>query len=74
MDLTRQLRGQRIAYLATNGRLLSIQLDDGQEIVVGWVDDNGKPISGKPVIERRGRRVNARGLADMLHIPPEFRP
>lgn len=73
MDLTRQMQGREVAYVGTNGRLLYIRMKDGAEIVVGWVDDNGHPIAGKPVVERRGFRMNARAVADIIRAPVESR-
>lgn len=73
MDLTRQMQGKEVAHVATNGRTLHIRMTDGAEIVVGWVDDNGVPIAGKPVVERRGFRLNARGLRDIIASPQAAR-
>lgn len=58
-DLTRQLAGKAVAAVWTNGHILSIRMHDGAEINVAWVDDNGKPLKGRPLIETRGWRMRA---------------
>lgn len=69
MDLTRRLRGKRVAHVATNGHVLSIRMEDGSEVNVAWVNDNGIPIKGKPVVESHGARLIARGMQDLIRIP-----
>lgn len=69
MDLTRQLRGKQVAHVMTNGNVLVLQMHDGSEILVKWVDDNGETIKGKPVIGSRGVRLRAEGMQDLIHLP-----
>lgn len=69
MDITRLLRGKTIAYIATNGHVLSIRCSDNSEINVAWVDDNGLPIMGKPVAQSRGGRLRADGIRDLIRVP-----
>lgn len=71
MDITARLRGKRIAAVMTNGNTLRITADDGTEIDVVWADDNGRPLKGKPVIVNHGLRLVARGLQDLIHLPPQ---
>ena len=68
-DLTRLLRGKRVAACLTNGHVLSIQLEDGAEILVAWVDDHGEPIKGRPVLQARGWRMRADGLRELIPAP-----
>lgn len=69
MDLTRQLRGKKIAAVMSNGHVLALQMEDGSEVLVKWVDDNGEAIKGRPVIGSRGVRLRAEGLRDLIHLP-----
>lgn len=69
MDLTRQMRGKEVAHVATNGHVLSIRMHDGAEINVAWVDDNGVPIKGKPVVQSNGWRLRAEGIRDLILHP-----
>lgn len=69
MDLTARLRGKRIAEVLTNGHVLKIVTDDNVEINVVWVDGNGEPMKGKPVVAQHGPRLVARGAQDLIHVP-----
>lgn len=69
MDLTIRLRGKRIAEVLTNGHALKIVTDDGAEVNVIWVNDNGEAINGKPVVAQHGLRLQARGVRDLIHVP-----
>lgn len=69
MDLTRRLRGKTIAAVLTNGHVLQIRTEDGAEINLVWLDDNGVPMMGKPTVAQHGVRLIARGLQDLIHYP-----
>ena len=69
MDLTLRLRGKRVAAVMTNGHLLNICTEDGAELTIAWVDDNGVPIKGKPVVAQHGVRLKMRGLQDLINLP-----
>lgn len=68
MDLTRQLRGKEVAYVATKGDVLLIFTHDGDEIAIAWVDENGHSVKGRPVIRQRGKRMFAKP-ADLVLLP-----
>lgn len=68
-DLTRQLQGREIAAVLCNGTTVVIQTHCGAEIAIKWVDDNGRPIRGKPVIGSKGFRLRTSDLHDMIHLP-----
>lgn len=59
-DIHRALKGARIEYCATNGHLLVIRCEDGKEVRVAWVDDNGQPMSGTPVLQFLGSNIIAK--------------
>jgi hypothetical protein len=67
-DLTRLLRGRVVADVWTNGTALQVRTKDGTEMTVGWVDDNGVPIKGKPVILQHGYRLTAQ-TGEMFFVP-----
>lgn len=67
MDLTRRMRGKQIAVIMTNGHVLSMRLEDGSEVNITWVDDNGRAIKGKPHIETVGLRLRAEGMREIIH-------
>jgi hypothetical protein len=73
MDLTMRLRGKTVAEVRTNGHALSIRAHDGTFLDVAWVDDNGNPIMGKPVVQAHGVRLQAAGLQDLIHLPHAIR-
>lgn len=66
MDLTRRLRGKQVACVMTNGHVLAIRTEDGAEIRVVWVDDNGDVIKGRPLVEGVGVRLRAEGMRDII--------
>ncbi len=66
MDLTHRMRGKQIAAVMTNGHTLSIRLEDGSELNVQWVDDNGKALKGLPVIQALGLRLKCAGFRDLM--------
>ena len=68
-DVTRLLRGKRVAACLTNGHVLAIQLEDGSEVLVAWVDENGEPIKGRPAVHARGWRLRADGLRELIPAP-----
>lgn len=68
-DLTRQLQGKEIVGVYANGITLLVRTRDGAEIAVQWVNENGDPIKGRPVVSKKGFRLNARGLNDLIYLP-----
>lgn len=69
-DLTRRLRGKTVAAVLTNGSTLQIRTDDGAEIDIAWVDDNGRPLKGRPVCTNHGVRLIVKGLQELLALKP----
>lgn len=65
MDITRLLRGKRIAQVTTNGSLIRLTMEDNSEMDIAWVDDNGRPIKGRPMIGNFGVRLHAAGIKDI---------
>ncbi len=68
-SITAALRGKLVRYCASNGHILVITLNDGSELRVAWVDDNGDPIKGRPVVEGSGVRMKAERMQDLIHLP-----
>lgn len=66
-DLTRQLQGKEVVAVLRNGTTLLIQCKDGAEITVQWVDDNGTPLKGRPVISSKGWRMKASGIEQLMN-------
>ncbi len=52
-----------------NNRVLSIKFEDGSEINVAWVDDNGVPTKGVPTLAQHGYRMNVGGIKDLIVLP-----
>ena len=69
MNLTAKLHGREVEGVYTNGSQLLIRTADGSEILVAWVDDNGVPIKGKPVVSQSGYRLLAQGINDLIYHP-----
>jgi hypothetical protein len=67
MDITRQLHGRQVECVLTNGHMLCIRCTDGRELQVQWIDDNGNPMKGKPVLRMAGVHIIARGAQEILH-------
>lgn len=64
-DITRLLRGKRIAAVTTNGSLIRVTCEDMTEIDIAWVDDDGRQIKGRPMIGNFGVRLHAQGIRDI---------
>jgi hypothetical protein len=69
MDITSRLRGKTVAEVSTNGHMLCIRTADGSELTVAWVNGEGVPIKGKPVVSQSGARLLARGVRDLMYFP-----
>jgi hypothetical protein len=67
-DLTRRLRGKQVAAVMTNGHVLAIRTEEGSEIRVVWVDDNGEVIKGRPLVQGSGLRLRAEGMRDIIDL------
>lgn len=72
MDITRVLRGQRIAAVLKNGYVLQIRTHEGTEINITWADDNGNPIKGTPTVARVGYRLQAEDIHQLIRLPGEI--
>lgn len=69
-DITRRLRGKKVVEVLTNGHLLEIRTEDGGCITLAWLDDNGRPLKGKPAVYKHGIRLAAGpGFQDAIHYP-----
>lgn len=69
-DITRLLRGKRFAYAVKNNTSLRLRTEDGSEIEIQWVDANGLPVKGEPVVRAFGPRLLAgAGVKDLLSYP-----
>jgi hypothetical protein len=69
MDLTRRLRGKRIAHVTTNGHVLRITTEDNCDIEIAWLGDNGAILKGKPSVFSHGPRLIAKGISELIHFP-----
>ena len=67
MSITLRLVGKKLRQAVTNGHQLVLQMDDGSEAVVVWVDDNGKTINGKPLLFSTGLRMRAHGMQELIN-------
>jgi hypothetical protein len=67
-DLTRRLRGKQVACVMTNGHVLAIRTEDGAEIRVVWVDDNGNVLKGQPLVQGHGLRLRAEGMRELMNL------
>lgn len=68
-ELTLRVAGKRVAAVLTNGHVLQLRMHDGSEIDIAWVDGEGRPLKGKPVLLSGGVRLLARGIRDLMHLP-----
>lgn len=68
-DITSRIVGKRVAAVLSNGHVLQIRTDCGAELDIVWLDDNGLPLKGKPVLASSGVRLQARGVRDLIHMP-----
>lgn len=60
MQIHGQLKGKTVEYVATNGHILVVRCEDGRELQIAWVDDNGTPIMGKPMLRFCGTNIITR--------------
>lgn len=68
-DITTRIVGKRVAAVLSNGHVLQIRTACGAELEIVWLDDNGRPLKGKPVLAASGVRLQARGIRDLIHMP-----
>ena len=68
-DITTRIVGKRIAAVLSNGHVLQLRTACGAELDIVWLDDNGLPVKGRPVIASSGVRPQARGFRDLIHLP-----
>ncbi len=69
MDIHKRLAGKRIAEVLHNGTVLNIRTHDGDEVLIAWVDDNGRPLKGRPVVAQSGARIQVAGLKELANLP-----
>jgi len=69
IDITSRIVGKRVAAVLSNGHVLQIRTECGAELSLVWLDDNGVPLKGRPVIAESGVRLQARGIRDLIHMP-----
>jgi len=69
MDINLRLYGKRVAAVLANGHVLQIRTEDGAEVDIVWLDDNGRPLKGKPALVKHGIRLDARGAQEAVHYP-----
>lgn len=69
MDIHKRLAGKRIAEVLHNGTVLNIRTHDGEDVMIAWVDDNGCPLKGRPVVAQSGARINVSSLHELANLP-----
>ena len=70
--INRLVSGQRVAHVLKNPHgLLAIVLENGVEVVVKWVNENGETLKGEPVIESVGHRLNATVMHQLEGLRPQ---
>ncbi|MBK8772454.1 MAG: hypothetical protein IPM06_18810 [Rhizobiales bacterium] len=68
-DLTSRLYAKQVREVITNGHLLKIVTSDNSELTIAWVDGEGRPIKGHPVVVESGARLKAEGIKDVMYLP-----
>jgi hypothetical protein len=68
-ELTQRIAGKQVAAVLTNGHVLQLRMRDGSEVDIAWVDGDGRPLKGKPVLLGSGVRLMAAGIRDLIHLP-----
>lgn len=68
-SLTARLFGKQVKEVISNGHLLKIVMADNSEVTIAWLDSEGRPLKGKPVITQSGARIKIEGLQDALYFP-----
>lgn len=67
MSITLRLAGKRLREALTNGIELVLVMNDGSEAHIMWVDDNGTPIKGRPLLWNTGVRMKAHGMQELIN-------
>jgi hypothetical protein len=67
MDITRQLRGKTVDMVMTNGYVLSFRMSDGAVIDIIQVDDNGRPLKGRFLVQNHGWKLNCKEITHMAN-------
>lgn len=68
-DIHDRLAGKRIAEVLHNGMALNIRTHDGADVLIGWVDENGRPVKGRPALLQSGARIKVAGLKELANLP-----
>ncbi len=69
MNINIRLSGKRVAEVLANGKVLNIRTHEGDEVMIAWVDENGKPVQGRPVLVQSGARIVGSALKDLANLP-----
>lgn len=69
MDIHKRLQGKTIAEVLHNGMVLNIRTKEGDDLMIAWVDENGKPLKGRPVVAQSGVRIKVASLHELANLP-----
>ena len=59
-DISMRMAGKTIESVMKSNEVLLLRCEDGTEMQIAWLDDNGRPVKGTPKIIWFGRHVRAK--------------
>lgn len=68
-EITARLFNRVVRQVMTNGHLLKVTTADNNEVTIAWVDGEGRPLKGRPVVIQSGARIKCEGINDVLYLP-----
>lgn len=71
--LNNLLNGKRIRAVLFRGNELALVLDDATEVRIGWYDENGEPVKGRPGLTKVGGSLNAQSVNQLITEPAPTR-
>lgn len=71
--LNNLLAGKSIRAVLFRGNQLALVLDDTTEVCIGWFDENGEPVKGRPALLNVGARLNAQSVNQLITEPAPTR-
>lgn len=72
-DLTNLLRGKRVSYVESNGKILRLVMQDGSRFEIVQVNDHGEVNSGRFAARSLGPVLRAERFDELMKLPAAAR-
>lgn len=64
--LNNLLNGKRVRAVLFRGNEVALVLDDRTEVRIGWFDENGEPVKGRPGLVKVGASLNVQSMNQLI--------